>query len=285
MREIAIAKPNIESSLNIINTFRSPFNIKSEYSRLSGQLVFPLAKNIEDANQWAKNNINIEHLDFCEFDINVANIFNRELYIAQAIFPQALEEIKWISTTQRYLAHIKQTPQWETWVKQVINANIDSDFKRHILSAYSEKDLEYAQAYSEIQERFIKGVTFNKIWVNNYNKLLASIEENVLTGFFPKGTARMESLIWHEFGHFIRNFLRSNKINDSVDKIYQDYFVNEKTPLVKISEDLSEYASYSEEEFFAEAITEYITSKNPRETSIKVGTETSKALCLFKNTK
>lgn len=58
---------------------------------------FTLATTIEEANLWAKNNINIKHVDYAGFNVEIANIFNMELFILQKLFPDAISRINYVA--------------------------------------------------------------------------------------------------------------------------------------------------------------------------------------------
>jgi hypothetical protein len=102
----------------------------------------------------------------------------------------------------------------------------------------------------------------------------------VYTGFYPKGTT-WKSAVLHEIGHRVDGYLTRKIYGRDWDRrLYSDnisyeVFNNVLSDLgLSISDiktNLSEYASFDIPEFFAEAFSEYLSSKNPRPIAKMVG--------------
>lgn len=107
-------------------------------------------------------------------------------------------------------------------------------------------------------------------------KELADVYQNTVDkGYHPQGTD-FNAIIVHEMGHAVDNYYsRANNENYSWDmKKEISFYMNRSGKSLSVDAvktGLSEYATYNEREFFAEAFAEYVCSPNPREIAMKVG--------------
>jgi hypothetical protein len=102
----------------------------------------------------------------------------------------------------------------------------------------------------------------------------------VYTGFFPKGTT-WKSPVLHEIGHRIDGYLtrkilgrdwsRQNFSNNISHTVRNNVLQNLGLTMDDIKKKLSEYGYASAPEFFADAVSEYLSSKNPRAIAKMVG--------------
>ena len=118
----------------------------------------------------------------------------------------------------------------------------------------------------------------NRFATLDYIKL--SYEKDVKSGFHPKGT-QWQSIIVHEYGHVIDEFLTKNNAASSTVKNFSDYIFSDVCKidgksLDEIKNLLSRYANNDHAEFFAEAIVEALTSPHPRKTASQVLEETER---------
>ena len=141
---------------------------------------------------------------------------------------------------------------------------------------------------------------------NNWTKIFRSYEDDVISGWHPKGTTA-ESIITHELGHAVDALLArqgvlggytlsgeyrmassslKQTIMNRVAKKYPDSLPGQTMYLhsgkegVKhaISDGLSRYATKNPQEWFAESFAEYLTSASPREIATEFGLELEKLL-------
>ncbi len=73
-------------------------SLRKKYDILKSDCLksYTRATTIKEANLWAKDNINIEHIDYSGFNIEFANMFNVELYVFQQLFPVAISKINYV---------------------------------------------------------------------------------------------------------------------------------------------------------------------------------------------
>lgn len=106
----------------------------------------------------------------------------------------------------------------------------------------------------------------NKLMWNpkEYDKQEIAVRRNVDDGFHPKGCDTVGALFDHEIGHQLDSLLSVSK-----SQRFRAYY----DPLSKdsIKDGLSEYATWNEKEFIAEAWCEYRNNPNPREHARFVG--------------
>lgn len=128
--------------------------------------------------------------------------------------------------------------------------------------------------YAQAEDR---KVTLNFDWYSDREKYAERYSADVESGFHPSGTTE-RSIIHHELAHVMDQDLYY-KLKGSLSTIVLDKLVErtgEKPAKIKAS--VSDYAKKTyrnredpHTEFFAEAMAEYLTSPNPRETAKMVG--------------
>lgn len=118
----------------------------------------------------------------------------------------------------------------------------------------------------------------------------AEIYQNTVdNGFHPKDTD-FNSIVVHEMGHAIDNYysvIEDRNFSAEMKKEISFYMSRTGKPLTvdAVKTGLSEYATYNELEFFAEAFAEYVCSPNPRGIAMKVGQTLDRKVANDKNFK
>lgn len=192
---------------------------------------FTPAKTIEEAKIFADKQLKIQYANYsnCGDDIETINMINKQIYDIYEKYPELKGTISEITS--------KQTRQGE-----LFSANQDFAGTRTLNIGTPCKE--------------------------GYTELKKTYEENVESGFHPKGTT-IESAIWHEFGHFyeyqhteIDGYGETSKkwIDKARGNVDSNVFSNS----------ISIYATKNSRETFAEAFAEYHTSKTCRPEAIKL---------------
>ena len=162
------------------------------------------------------------------------------------------------------------------------------------------KDGTYAWCYINTTGQ----VEVNPLHYKNWGLLVKSYEDDVISGWHPKGTTA-ESIVTHEVGHAVDGLLAREGILGGVtasgqykyasstlkntimkrvakqDPTVQDYFDvwgNKDGMTYAVNDLVSEYATKNNKEWFAECFAEYITSANPRAVATEFGKELEKLL-------
>ena len=124
------------------------------------------------------------------------------------------------------------------------------------------------------------GVTVNSRYFKEVAKVKASYERDLKAHFHPEGTT-WESIVTHEFGHAIDDYL-TNKLHlaGKVSRWKYKYVSAKMRPEVmracglKVNEafgEVSGYATKNSMEWFAECFAEYIDSATPRRVAAEFG--------------
>lgn len=121
-------------------------------------------------------------------------------------------------------------------------------------------------------------VQLNKLFFKDYSVLKKSYSESVSTGFHPKGTYAIAT-VYHEIAHCIDDFLTKTMASTLKGKYetFSEYACEQILTLTgknstAILTEVSEYASWSSQEMFAECFAEYMDSANPRVFALTLGT-------------
>ena len=157
---------------------------------------------------------------------------------------------------------------------------------------------------------YIRGANQGKVQVNptrynDWRKVVAAYEKDVVSGWHPYGTTA-ESVVIHELGHAVDGLLakegilggvtasgqfkyasstlqntilnRAAKKDDDLFDMLNSYWDKKLGREKAIRSFVSTYATKSNQEWFAECFAEYITSANPRIVASEFGKELEKLL-------
>ena len=249
------------------------------------------AKTTAEATTWGKTNLDIDLVDYTGFHVDVANDVNKTVSELRARFPQ-IRDTKILSTSQT-MNNLKYLDDIESYVERAIKMGYDEATARNwAKSAVKKKKVPgntYAWSTNKAWGRY-EGITFNKKFASNYENFRKSLQSDVKSGWHPIGTDTPASVLTHEFGHQIDNFLKEKGVRGWVQPMFDEYR-NEATKLLragtyKTSREaygsiLSDYGAKNSAEFLAEAFSEYIHNPNPRPTAKKVGEKLIDVLSKF----
>ncbi|MCW2278729.1 phage minor capsid protein [Heliophilum fasciatum] len=234
-------------------------------------LKYQPAKTLKEAAEWAMKKLGIAHVDYKDHDLRLANELNETLEKLRTRYKE-VTATKWISTCQirnkalfeakveENLKIIKQGYPTKTEKEQREIAKRITPRPPKVSSNVMAQSTNWSWKAQE-------GICFNQEYAKSYDKLRQATEHCAQSGFHPVGTDAPSSVITHEFAHQIDNFLRNNHPSHR-QKVIMDLWVKHKKD---IKSGLSEYATSSDAEFFAEAVAEYLHNPNPRPIAKEVG--------------
>lgn len=240
---------------------------------------FKRANNIKEAENYAKDVLGFEKVSYKGIDIDVANEMNKSFY----------DGLQYNQNIKEYLK--------ATGSAQEINKLYKEEIKEYYYNLYKEKYPEYDKRYWEkwaimSSNKFVcpiksntyaiarsgkfsdeklkqiaakyRGVTVNKVWGSNFNKMLDGVKSDVLDKWHPIGTDNVRAIFDHEVGHIL-DYTMNLSSNQSIVNLYNRLNRSE------IKDGLSEYATKNIREFIAEAYSEYKNNPNPREYANTIG--------------
>ena len=124
------------------------------------------------------------------------------------------------------------------------------------------------------------GISINVEYYSDIKKLKESIEHDEAYGFHPKGLLTEESVLMHELGHAIDDYLTYVECAAGVKGWKPKIVSADLRPKVMkacgmkiadIKTEVSGYASTDAQEWFAECFAEYMLSDNPRKVAKEFG--------------
>lgn len=124
------------------------------------------------------------------------------------------------------------------------------------------------------------GITVNTQYFGNYEKLMNNLKRDIAQGFHPQGIEMAESIVMHELGHAVDDYL-TNTLNVAGFNGWKPKYVSAmlrpkvmKSAGFKVSDtrkQVSGYATKDSKEWFAECFSEYMLSENPRPVAMEFG--------------
>ena len=131
------------------------------------------------------------------------------------------------------------------------------------------------------------GVTVNTKFYSDIEKLRKSVERDEAAGFHPKGLLNEQSVVMHELGHAIDDYLTFTCCSAGV-KGWKPKIVSAdlrpkvmracKLKIADIGKEVSGYATKDAQEWFAECFAEYMLSDNPRQVATEFGKQLNEIL-------
>lgn len=220
--------------------------------------AFTPAKTVQEAEKYAKNELNFEVAKFGETTVDVANEINRVIGVIFDKYPEIeIDRIISGQTNARYTLAMHKTNLVQKTGKLTKGTLEIGNIQR--------------KSFSEVEN---------------------ILSKSVKSGFFVKTDAGyLETRIWHEAGHQYGSYIESElfkkrfpdfETNDKAytsylkevlkKQFYKDVFKESKADmkrrgLVFDVKNISQYASTNQSEMFAEAFAEINCSKNPSEES------------------
>lgn len=149
--------------------------------------------------------------------------------------------------------------------------------KLNAVTAQSLNSMTYAQCSFGLGHG---GISVNTKFYSDMEKLRKSVANDEAQGFHPKGLLTEESVVMHELGHAIDDYLTYTCFAAGVKGWKPKIVSADLRPKVmracglKISDirtEVSGYATKDAQEWFAECFAEYMLSKTPRAVAVKFG--------------
>ena len=125
------------------------------------------------------------------------------------------------------------------------------------------------------------GISVNTSYYSDIDKLMKNIKSDEASGFHPKGLINADSIVMHELGHAIDDYLTYTEIAAGALTAWKPKIVSSDLRLkvmkacgLKISDiqkEVSGYATKDAQEWFAECFAEYMLADEPRAVAKEFG--------------
>nr|DAJ38793.1 MAG TPA: minor capsid protein [Caudoviricetes sp.] len=238
---------------------------------------FREASSIKEANEFAEKILALK-ADYDGIDIRCANEWNKGLYEMKNKFPEILETIHFVGSSQSRNKLIEQDVLdylfSQNYSQIEINAfltklreEISIGKTEFAVSMTVPKDLKKEVVYRLIDK--YSGITMNAKYFKDYDKVIEISRQQVETKNSPIGCDTVKATFDHEFGHKIDHFLGLRK-NSEIRKMCLKN-------LQEDGENLSMYSVYNKDiqtcfkETIAESWSEYCNNPKPREIAKTIG--------------
>lgn len=238
---------------------------------------FKEASSIKEANEFAQK-LGLR-ADYTGIDIRCANEWNKGLYDMKEKFPEVVENIKFIGSTQirnkLILQEIENDLRKAGFSKEAITDSLEyakREYKIIInknamaVSLFIDKDNK--DPVNMIRAKY-QGITMNSLHFKNYEEVTESLKMQVNGKWHPVGCDTVKAVFDHEFGHQLDSFLGIRNKKEMIEILEENK--KEKGKF------LSEYSIFNKldeiniKEIIAEGWSEYCNNSNPRELSQRVG--------------
>ena len=254
-------------------------NDKEELTNTENRSIneFKEASSIKEANEFAEK-LGLR-ADYTGIDIRCANEWNKGLYDMKEKFPEVVENIKFIGSTQirnkLILQEIENDLRKAGFSKEAITDSLEYAKREYkiivnknamAVSLFIDKDNE--DPVNIIRAKY-QGITMNSLHFKNYEEVTESLKMQVNGKWHPVGCDTVKAVFDHEFGHQLDSFLEIRNKKEMIEILEENKKENGKF--------LSEYSIFNKldeiniKETIAEGWSEYCNNPNPRELSQKVG--------------
>jgi len=237
---------------------------------------FKESTSIKEANEFAEK-LGLR-ADYTGVDIRCANEWNKGLYDMKEKFPEILETIHFVGSSQSRNRLIEQDVLdylfSQNYSQIEINAfltklreEIGIGKTEFAVSMTVPKELKKEVVYRVIDK--YSGITMNAKYFKDYDKVIEISRQQVETKNSPIGCDTVKATFDHEFGHKIDYFLGLRK-NSEIRKMCLKN-------LQEDGENLSLYSVYNKDiqtcfnETIAESWSEYCNNPKPREIAKTIG--------------
>lgn len=263
-----------------------PVNIEKDTK--NSKISFREAKNIKEAEQYARDVLGIKTVSYKGADVKVANAMNKAFTNGINYCKKIKNNMHFVGVTQErnkmmkaeleayYLNWLKKeyphkSEEWQkTYAKKYASSVVGKVGSNNWATAFSGKSRTRDKELAAIVEKY-SGIGVNSKVAKKGDDFLDSIIENVKIKYHPQGTESIQAVFDHEIGHQL-DYALGLRENGEIQKLY---YSHNKTEL---KEELSTYGASSIAEFIAEAYCEYINNPTPREIAAKVGEIIEKAV-------
>lgn len=241
-------------------------------------VVFLLADSRDAAAEYANAELHF-CADYSNFTLPLANSMNRELTAAYNRYPELVEELGFLGTNVDVEKYIADSNSYIAEELYLLNNSLDTGYSRED----AERDAENYQysgarllnrcsnwnpgcaalttAGHESPFQFANMIVIGRDIAGSYDDL-GDLCKKIKQGFYSVNSSG--TVLWHELGHL---FAGQTGFLETAE--FKAYYLAQSS--VEITSGLSRYGAADKDEFFAECLSEYHLSANPRRIATEVG--------------
>jgi hypothetical protein len=214
--------------------------------------------SLGEAEDYARDDLGIEQVDYSDFDQQTANEVNATLEVLRDKYPE-VGGIEYLGSIQSRNQAIEE--------------------RRPDLAAESRAEIrEPADGVVAVALRNtgeFNGISINRAWSGDYVSSSIGSQLSEFQGESSQGSGSMSGVVAHEFGHLVEYHLQESGQLDEVNDRLSEIKANGRH---YVRDEVSTYANKSDAELFAELFAEYQLSDSPREPARILGTTVDKIL-------
>lgn len=250
-RELARSREAVEDAYQEPSDLPSDSARRSEFQQKVARSEAQEVQSLTEAEDYARENLGIDRVDFSDFDQRTANEVNATLEALQDKYPE-VGGIDYLGSIQsRNEAIENEHPEFAANRPDVI-AEPKDGLVAVTLSGCDGFD----------------GIALNQKWANDFDQTQFNCRLDEIGGGSAEATGSVSGVVAHEFGHTVENYLvRTGRFHE----IASELAALEAAGVDAVAEGVSEYASKGESELFAEAFAEYQINDNPRPAARRIG--------------
>lgn len=224
---------------------------QSEMRRCIGHSDARELHSLDEAEQYARENLGIERAELGEFDQPTANEMLATIEVFQDWCPE-VTGVNYVGTIQERAEHLKaEQPE--------LVATEPSLGK-------SPQDNVVASTLRDSED--LSGIAVNEAWAKGYASNTAELRTAAAAGASANGVDSISGVIAHEYGHVVHNYLHRHGMDRELNGMLGE-LSDEGASWIR--QNVSNYANSSPAELFAELFAEYHMAAKPRPPSEAVG--------------
>lgn len=257
---VGVEGPSLDGMLDLLSK-----DAVEEIVHEVAKTAYTPVNTIKEAEQWAKSNTSVVHVDYKGLDVKTANAMNEALARHLELNPELANKIRYYGTAQGQ-ATLAYKLDIEAATQKFMSVGYDREkaeqFAQAVVSKYRIPSNNVAHYWRRTDDA--AGIAFNKNAGKYFDQLEKNLARDVASGFHPEGCSTVKSMIDHEFGHALDDVYKIKSDPRFITYI-KDMSAGEKAIAV------SKYGATNSDEFIAEAWAEYLNNPTPRPAAKLIG--------------
>ena len=228
----------------------------------------------KDAEDYARNVLGIEHVDYSGIDSRVANEWNIQFKNNLQEFPSLINMLNYTGSIEAqnklvqsayYSAKLAEIKKLYPKMDEVFTKQLATSLtNEYMLKLKIEEKLIVRSAFLTEPKKGFSGIGIRTKYGQNIQTLIDQLVKDVKEGFHPMGTSSIKGAYDHDIGHMLDNILNLRNDPEMVT-LWNKY------PKDVIEKDLSIYGARKINDFIASGWAEFRNNSEKRYLSIEIG--------------